>query len=412
MNTISSPHLAVSQCEVRLRKARTALLLDHPFFGTLLFRLGVEVNYSIRTMATDGVSLFYNPAFVDTLTAAELSGTLAHEVMHPALQHHTRRGNRDQKRWNMACDYAINPLLIDAGLTLPKNVLLDARFTGMSAEEIYNCLDLKDEGSSEGESQQNTSADPTSEDAAKGKQGGEGASNQPVAPESPGGIGQVLDAPEEVGSPSVDEQVREWQIALQQAENVARLAGKMPVGAKRSLEAAREACVNWRELLRRAWSETIPADYCWARPNRRHIWTGLYLPGVTSEEVGEIAIAVDCSGSINARQLGLFEAEIQSILAGQRPRRVHVLYFDVVVHRADTYDCGQPIQLSAVGGGGTDFRPCFDWLEEQGVVPQTLVFLTDLCGTFPSAAPNYPVIWAATGKRSAPFGEVVPMGAA
>ena len=213
-------------------------------------------------------------------------GTLAHEVMHPALQHHTRRGDRDQKRWNMACDYAINPMLIDAGLALPKDVLLDARFTGMSAEEIYNRLDLEYEGSSEGESQQNASADPTSEDAAKGKQGGEEASNQPIAPESPGGIGQVLDAAEAVDSPSIDEQKREWQIAVQQAENVARPAGKMPAGAKRSLEAAREASVDWREFLRRAWSETIPADYSWVRPNRRHIWAGLYLPGVTSEGVG------------------------------------------------------------------------------------------------------------------------------
>jgi predicted metal-dependent peptidase len=412
MNTISSPHLAAEACEARFKKARTALLLDHPFFGTLLFRLAAKPRRSIKTMATDGVSLYYNPEFVNTLTAAELQGTLAHEVMHPALQHHARRNDRDARRWNMACDYAINPLLMDAGLTLPKDVLVDGRFAGMSAEEIYNRLDPENEGCPDDKSQQNTSADAKSGDSAKRNEGGEGVSDDPTAPESPGGIGQVLDAPEEVGSPSVDEQAREWQIAVQQAENVARLAGKMPVGAKRSLEAAREASVNWRELLRRAWSETIPADYGWARPNRRHIWAGLYLPGVTSEGFGEIAIAVDCSGSINARQLGLFEAEIQSILAGQRPRRVHVLYFDAVVHRTDTYECGQPIQLSAVGGGGTDFRPCFDWIEEHGAVPQTLVFLTDLCGTFPTAAPNYPVIWAATGKSAAPFGEVVPMGAA
>jgi predicted metal-dependent peptidase len=279
MNTISSPHLAVPECEVRLKKARTALLLDHPFFGTLLFRLGAKPLRSIKTMATDGVSLFYNPTFVDTLTAAELQGTVAHEVMHPALQHHTRRGDRDQKRWNMACDYAINPMLIEAGLTVPNDVLVDRRFAGMSAEEIYNRLDLEDEGLSDGKSQQDTSADAKSGDAAKRNEGDEGASDDPTAPESPGGVGQVLDAPEAVGSPSVDEQVREWQIAVQQAENVARLAGKMPAGAKRSLEAAREASVNWRELLRRAWSETTPADYCWARPNRRHIWAGLYLPG-------------------------------------------------------------------------------------------------------------------------------------
>ena len=140
---------------VRIQKARTALLLDHPFFGSLLFRLGGRASNSIQTMATDGVSLLYNPAFVETLNAAELAGVLAHEVMHPALQHHTRRGDRDRKRWNMACDYAINPLLLDAGLTLPKDVLIDHRFRGMSAERIFNLIEeQQDQDGSNGEGEE------------------------------------------------------------------------------------------------------------------------------------------------------------------------------------------------------------------------------------------------------------------
>jgi predicted metal-dependent peptidase len=397
---------------VRIQKTRTTLLLDHPFFGSLLFRLGARARTSIATMATDGVSLFFNPEFVDTLSAAELAGVLAHEVMHPALQHHTRRGDRSPMRWNMACDYAINRMLLDAGLTLPKDVLLDHRFRGMSAERIYNLLEEQEnQGSSDEETQRQDDSvqgeGDSSSDAA-----GEGDS--PQAPQTPGGIGQVLDAPEPVDGDgeSASEQARDWQIAVEQAENVAKLAGKMPAGATRTLEAAQAAGVNWRELLRRAWSETIPADYSWTRPNRRHIWTGLYLPGVTSEGVGEIAIAVDCSGSVNARQLGLFEAEIRSILEGQQPRLVHVLYFDAEVHRVETYQAGQPITLAPVGGGGTDFRPCFEWLDEHGLRPQTLVVLTDLFGSFPSQAPDYPVLWASTDSRLAPFGQVIPMEAA
>ncbi|HEY4047126.1 MAG TPA: hypothetical protein VGM27_09700, partial [Acidobacteriaceae bacterium] len=130
---------------VRIQKARTALLLDHPFFGTMLFRLGARACTAVATMATDGVSLYFNPEFVEKLGSAELIGTLAHEVMHPALQHHTRRADRSPKRWNMACDYAINAMLVDAGLTLPKGVLLDHRFRGMSAERIYNLLDEEDQ---------------------------------------------------------------------------------------------------------------------------------------------------------------------------------------------------------------------------------------------------------------------------
>jgi len=396
--------------EVRIQKARTTLLLDHPFFGTLLFRLGGKASRSVATMATDGVSLFYSPEFVDTLNAAELAGVLAHEVMHPALQHHTRRGDRDRARWNMACDYAINPILLDAGLTLPKDVLMDNRFRGMSAERIYNLIeeDQNQEGSSGQPESQSGNGSGAPEDSSLQR---DKAANEPQAPSTPGGVGQILDAPEPEAEsdPSVSEQAREWQIAVEQAETVAKVAGKLPGGAVRALEAAQAAKVDWRELLRRAWSDTIPADYSWTRPNRRHVWSGLYLPGVTSEGVGEIAIAVDCSGSVNARQLGLFEAEIRSILAGQQPRLVHVLYFDAAVQKVETYQAGQPVSLSPVGGGGTDFRPCFDWLEERGIVPQTLVFLTDLCGTFPRGAPTFPVIWASTEMRRVSFGEVVPI---
>jgi predicted metal-dependent peptidase len=362
-------------------------------------------------MATDGVSLYYNPDFVETLNAATLAGTLAHEVMHPALHHHVRRSERDPKRWNEACDYAINPLLVDAGLSLPEGVLIDHRFRGMSAEQIYNLLETEPEqepGSGNEDEARGTGAEgPNNEPSSQGDV------NEPSASETEGGIGQVLDAPlADDETPTIEEQAREWNVAVNQAMTVARQAGKVPAGLNRTVEGAAEATVDWRELLRRLWSETTPADYSWMRPNRRHLWTGLYLPGVVREGTGEVAIAVDCSGSISARQLRLFEAEARSILEDQRPERVYVLYFDAAVHKVDTYEAGQRIDLNPVGGGGTEFGPCFEWLDERGVQPQTLVFLTDLYGSFPPSAPSYPVLWASTGGRKAPFGEVIPMQAA
>jgi predicted metal-dependent peptidase len=396
----------------RIQKARTTLLLDHPFFGSLLYRLKDRESRAIKTMATDGVSLLWNPEFVETLTAATLAGTLAHEVMHPALRHHLRRSGRDPKRWNIACDYAINPLLVDAGLKLPEGVLLENLFRGMSAEQIYNLLESEEDSDPASESDQPA---PTSTDPNSGSDGCE--SNQPGVPETDGGIGQVLDAPlnapgESDDSPTVEEQAREWEIAVKQAMTVAQQAGKTPAGLDRTMEGAAEAAVNWRELLRRLWSETTAADYSWMRPNRRHLWRGLYLPGVVKEGVGEIVIAVDCSGSISGRQLRLFEAEARSILDGQRPERVYVLYFDAVVQKVEIYEAGQPISLNPVGGGGTEFGPCFEWIYERGIMPQTMVFLTDLYGSFPSSAPSYPVLWASTGRRQAPFGEVIPVQSA
>jgi predicted metal-dependent peptidase len=400
-----------TSASLRIQKARTALVLDHPFFGSLLFRLKGQESRSVKTMATDGITLYFNPEFVDTLTAATLAGTLAHEVMHPALHHHVRRSGRDPKRWNAACDYAINPLLVDAGLSLPEGILLDNRFRGMSAEQIYNLLETESEPEQETGDEDDTSG--TSANESIGARAPDDGADEPPAPETDGGIGQVLDAPAaEDGESGAEEQIREWNIAVNQAMTIAQQAGKVPVGLARTLDGAAEAAVDWREMLRRSWSDTTPADYSWMRPNRRHLWNGVYMPGVVREGVGEVAIAVDCSGSISARQLGLFEAEARSILEGQRPQRVYVLYFDAAVHRVDTYGVGEQIHLNPVGGGGTAFGPCFAWFEERGILPQCMVFLTDLYGSFPFSVPEYPVLWASTGGRQAPFGVVISMQAA
>jgi predicted metal-dependent peptidase len=178
------------------------------------------------------------------------------------------------------------------------------------------------------------------------------------------------------------------------------------------MEAADRATVDWRAALRNSFAAAFPEDYSWASPNRRHIDSGLYLPSIRKDGVGEIVVGVDCSGSINRRQLGLFQDELNSIVSERRPQRVHVLYFDTEVHNASIFEQGEPISLEPAGGGGTSFCPCFEYIEEQSIQPQALVVFTDLEGSFPDAAPNHPVLWAATKDHSAPFGEVIPMATA
>lgn len=246
----------------------------------------------------------------------------------------------------------------------------------------------------------------------------ESSSGDPPVPETPGGIGQVLDAPnpDDPGAPATSEhlreQEREWRVAVQQAYNAAKIAGKCPAGVDRALEFSEEASVDWREALRRCFSETLLVDYTWSRPNRRFVGSELYLPGPKKEGAGEVAIAVDCSGSIDNRTLSLFAAEFESLIEESHPERVHVLYFDTQVQRADVFEFGQPLELAPKGGGGTDFRPVFSYLEDEGIEPHAVVFLTDLCGRFPQQEPRWPVIWASTEKREAPFGATVYMGAA
>ena len=293
----------------RISKARTTLLLDHPFFGALLYRLKPVPNNRQPTMATDGVSLFYNDNFVEDLAPAELVGVLAHEVMHPALKHHVRRGDRNPRVWNIACDYAINPLLVDAGLHLPKGILLDNSYRGMSAEAIYNRIAQEQEDGSAGQGK----------DGGQGQEPGQTPGQRPV--ETPGGFGQVMDAPnpEEPGQTAtpaqISQQEQQWSEATTQAAAISRMAGKVPLGADRAIEGAAEAKVDWREHLRRTFSEAaFPADYSWSRPNRRFAHAGLFLPSVQKEGVGELVVAVDCSGSISDRILGVFQAEVQALV--------------------------------------------------------------------------------------------------
>ena len=133
----------VNTIKRRLVAARAILVLDHPFFGALSLRMNIEeeTRGRTRTMATDGRSLFYDKDYVRECSDQELVGLFAHEVMHPAMQHHTRRGNRDPELWNEAADYAINPILAEAGFVLPGTPLLNPQFSGMTAEQIYAVLD-------------------------------------------------------------------------------------------------------------------------------------------------------------------------------------------------------------------------------------------------------------------------------
>ena len=426
----------------RIRKARTVLLMDHPFFGALIFRLKLVSAPGIKTMATDGVSLFYNPTFVESLTPSQLVGCLAHEVMHPGLQHHTRRGDRDPRKWNEAADYAINPMLRDAGLDLPEGVLLDDQYRGMSAEQIYNVRDLsspQDPSQSQDNSSSGSSSNSSNNSGAEqgsGEQSEDSPSsetpdsnqpqqsaepndaNEPDPVESEGGFGQVMDAPNaEAPGQALSEAQRSmeeavWRAAVEQAAIASTMAGKLPAGLARSLQESNGAKVDWRDQFRRAFTGTLPTDYSWAKPNRRYLHTGLYLPGIQKQGIGEIAVAVDCSGSVSDRVLGQFLAEINALVGEHSPETLHVLYFDTMVHRHDRFSSGETVSLVPTGGGGTEFAPAIEYLEEQGIRPHTLIYLTDLYGSFPKIEPDYPVLWVSTSPQTAPFGETIHVDAA
>lgn len=419
--------------EQKLSRARTQLLLNQPFFGTLCLRLKPVSTPRFPTMATDGRRLVYNPAFVEKLTPGELEGVLAHEVMHCALAHHCRRGERDAQLWNQAADYAVNPILINNGMTLPKDALIDRAFADLSAEEIYARL-LKRE-------QDSGPAQPPSQSRAQSPSGGSGlsapertpqqtpqesqseqqpsqtqtelpgSSDQPL-PAWPGGFGEVLDAMGEddqrASQAELSRQIHEWAINAEQALCSAKACGHEPGGIERPLKEARHSGCNWRAILRDFIAATNPSDYRWAPPNRRLVSSGLYLPSVQRSGVGEIVIVVDTSGSIGTQELELFAGEINAIINDVQPELIRVIYCDAAVQAVEEFSPSELIKLSPKGGGGTDFVPPFQWVEENGIEPKCLIYLTDLCcNSFP-VAPGYPVLWVTDcHNKMAPFGETL-----
>ena len=133
----------LTAAEKKLSAARTKLVLDKPFIGALVLRLPlVKANPSwCDTTATDAKKFYYNENYIDALSVHQVQFVLGHEALHCALSHFSRRHHRNKRRWDVACDYAINPMLIQDGLTPPPGALHSYNFENMTADEIYPCID-------------------------------------------------------------------------------------------------------------------------------------------------------------------------------------------------------------------------------------------------------------------------------
>ena len=130
------------QAMERVQKARAELILSRRFYGVLVSNVEPVISRQFPTAATDGKKHYWNPEFVMSLTQPELLGVQAHESEHDARHHGTRRGHREPVEWNEAGDYSINIDLIAEGFTLPKGALIDKRYAGLSAEDIYRIREL------------------------------------------------------------------------------------------------------------------------------------------------------------------------------------------------------------------------------------------------------------------------------
>ena len=361
---------------------------------------------------------------------------VARVVLACALKHHTRRGERDPERWQQASQLVTHGLLRDAGFVLPPDA---EAWDGLSVEQAYDRLPeplsgaLAPKGapqSNVGGGNDSGSSGP-SDDASK-EQGDPGAGDQDTAspasgqaPPShdPSGTGEVMDAAahrdseaDESGPASAGTAAEEqaWDEAMHQAMRLAKAQGKTPGAVEEELGRAHRSALDWRTLLRRYMTDAARRDYSWSIPNRRFIDGGFYLP--RSEGIETIAVIVDTSGSLPADTLALFRAEVREIAAELQPETIALLQVDAAVQDTALYVSGDlPERIAIKGRGGTDFRPGFAWLSEQGLRPSCCLYLTDMeCDRYPEAEPDYPVVWCnwgpPTGERNLqPWGERIDM---
>ena len=407
----------LSQSMERVNKGRIQLVTSAPFWGSLALRLDMQEDATgqFETMATDGVRLIVNPSFADSLTDPELRGVLAHEVMHCALGHMSRRGARDPELWNDAADYAINLLLIDSGFVLPHGALINRQYDGMTAEAIYNLLSNESSSKNKPQSGQGKGTGQGAGQGAGQPQSGQGAGQAPkpqtgATGQDRGRCGQILDAPkgqsEKIGA--------DWQgAAIQSAMIAAKQAGQIPGNLARIIAELRAPRVNWRDVLRDIVSDSMSRDYSWSRPNRRHIANGLYLPSLVSDGRGKIIVAIDTSGSLPDSALKAFSSELQAMLDEQAADSITVLYCDRAIHGKRDYESGEKIDLScAGGGGGTAFDPVMTWTADNGADSSCLIYFTDLeCRKSRFGDdPGLPVIWANwSSPKVVPFGQVIQL---
>ena len=373
----------------RMVRSRIKLLLSFPFFGALALNLQlveVEDDKACPTAAVDGKHLFYNPKFVAKLSTPELNFIVLHEVLHPALGHLWRKGNRNHVKWNFATDYCINTMINEldrAIFKMPTGILYDPKYDGMAAEEVYELL-----------------PDPEKLQGQSGAHGGKGNSGG----QDPNGS---HDSWSNSGGKDGEE---EWKNQVAAAAGLGMGRGSMPAGLKRYLKYLQHPRKNWLEVLSEFISYEVN-DYSFNPPDRRYAHMDLILPDFSEqvETIKSLVVAIDTSGSVDDGKLSVFMSEIIGLINQFAGVTGVLMYFDA--HVAAVYDLEEPGTWEPKGGGGTDFRPIFNYIRDQELDCAGCIIVTDLDGYMPAEKDyptDYPVLWVCDNKRheEVPFGQL------
>jgi predicted metal-dependent peptidase len=403
------------EIETKLSAARTRLILDRPFLGALVLRMPMKAADPswCQTIGTDARAFYYNPAWIDSLSLEQTQFALAHEALHCALSHFARREHRNPQRWDVACDLAINPILIREGMTAVPGALYNIGYEGMMAEEIYP---LVKETSEEEPHDQHLYG----RDSKSSRQPNQGEASRPDEPgiDSEDGAGggpgtgaeeQAAGVPEPLGEAEKEQLSIQWRQRLAGAAQQAMQAGKLGGALRRLVDHLLQPQLPWRMLLARYMTAVARDDYSYMRPSRRE--GDAIFPSLRSAQT-DIVVVLDTSGSIRAGEMREFVTEIDAI-KGQVRARITLLACDAALAPGGPwlFEPWEAFELPADirGGGGTRFTPPFEWLEASGSTPDLLVYFTDAEGEFPKQEPRFPVLWLVKGRGTVPWGQRIQL---
>ncbi|HVB47976.1 MAG TPA: VWA-like domain-containing protein [Burkholderiales bacterium] len=393
----------------RIATARARLVLERPFLGELALHLEPQARAGEVRLGTDGRRVFFDPETALAAPLAELQFALAHQALHLALGHFARRRHRLARLWELACDYAVNQLLVDDGMTPPPHALLDPAFRGLAAEEIYPLLAADARGATLDRHA------PGASSAALHSRARARRAPDAVQPEEGfleahrEGLDELAARAAPLEAEGIDER---WSQRLAASALTASRAGRLNPHWQRALGELARPRLPWRALLARFLTSIAPEDYGYERPGRRQESAGgAIFPGRIGR-LAHLVVALDTSGSIGRGELEEFLDELDA-LHGQLRARVVLTACDAELapHAPWTFEPWERIALPehVGGGGGTRFTPVFDWVRDAAWRPDALLYFTDALGEFPELAPQYPVLWIVKGRGEVPWGERVQL---
>jgi predicted metal-dependent peptidase len=366
----------------RINRARWWAISEQPFYGQLC--AGLEDGFEdVGTACTDGRSIRWDPKFLAGLADEQIRAVLIHEALHCGHGHLWRLPIDDTA--NTACDYVVNDIIAQIpGCKLPKGALMcPPVFKDKSEEEIYQAL-------------------KASERPRKGPNG--------KKPGNGPGIGD-FSAPaqsQEDGKPSLKE---EWEQRVIQAAQAQQASGQgsIPTDMARELARRKAQRLDWRQEMADFVRQAMGERNDWSRSNRRSAIAPVIYPRKRRDKMATVVFARDTSGSISDAQAAEFSAVIDAVLADVGCDGI-VLDCDAAIQASYRLAPGEPCPLTAKGGGGTDFRPVFDFAASLETLEHVagVVYLTDLDGQFPESS-DLPTLWISTTDKTAPFGRTVKL---